>query len=103
MELRLLETNCQRWVNVFHVLETCLSNFFQDFEVVIKPDEMETDVDPKQEAAKLDDVREEDLISAGEVTDTTPAKANEESIEEAEAPPTATSSIIDVDETLKVH
>ena len=47
---------------------------------------METDVDPKQEAANLDDVREKDLISAGEVTDTTPAKANEESIEEAEAP-----------------
>ena len=99
----MLETNCQRWVNGFHALEVCLSYFFQDFEVVIKPDEMETDVDPKQEAAKLDDVREEDLISAGEVTDTTPAKANEESIEEPEAPPTATSSIIDVDETLKVH
>ena len=99
----MLETNCQRWVNGFHALEVCLSYFFQDFEVVIKPDEMETDVDPKQEAAKLDDVREEDLISAGEVTDTTPAKANEESIEEPEAPPTATSSIIDVDKTLKVH
>ena len=81
----------------------CLSYFFQDFEVVIKPDEMETDVDPKQEAAKLDDVREEDLISAGEVTVSTPAKANEESIEEAEAPSTATSSIIDVDKSMKVH
>ena len=99
----MLETNCQRWVNGFHALETCLSYFFQDFEVVIKPDEMETDVDPEQEAANLDDVREEDLISAGEVTVSTPAKANEESIEEAEAPPTATSSIIDVDKSLKVH
>ena len=99
----MLETNCQRWVNGFHALEVCLSYFFQDFEVVIKPDEMETDVDPKQEAAKLDDVREEDLISAGEVTDTTPAKANEENIEEAGAPPTAISSIIDVDKSLKVH
>ena len=97
----MLETNCQRWVNGFHALETCLSYFFQDF--VIKPDEMETDVDPEQEAANLDDVREEDLISAGEVTVSTPAKANEESIEEAEAPPTATSSIIDVDKSLKVH
>ena len=103
MELRLLETNCQRWVSGFHALETLLSYFFQDFEVIQKPEEMEMDVDPKQEAANLDDVREEDLISAGEVTVTTPAKANEESIEEAEAPPTATSSIIDVDKTLKVH
>ena len=90
-------------MNGFHALEVCLSYFFQDFEVVIKPDEMETDVDPEQEAANLDDVREKDLISAGEVTVTTPAKANEESIEEAEAPSTATSSIIDVDKSMKVH